>query len=258
MLKILKAVVIVAVGLLLLGSVATCLILIGVSLPNPNARAIVGVESSTETYLRNQTGAPLFITLTLPRSSLRLDTVWWGINSAPEAVGRAVVARHVFLACAGSTIPGPMLLEGSGDTLVADRPLDLAATGLMGKRKRYYPHQNVPLWTERLRQYQPAFSPSIRLRQLPHQPDSLRLTVAVAPQEAFMLAKTTRWLGQAPALARADSRPPCALAARVRWTDSLGRVQTHRVIFPDSSHLYTSEKDSTLGNYTQRRYLDYR
>lgn len=198
---------------------------------------------SSDVYLRNRNDSVFFLTLTVPRSSLQIDTVWWGVQVAPEAVGWAVAAVAPSLILANTVYPltGPVLLQGSGDTLVADKPIDLPATGLVGKRKLFYPHRNLPLWKERVRQFKPVFEPTMVIQPFAGQPDSVVMIVRLASDGTFLLAREEKRTMRRVELedVNEDGRidtlvvTAYALLPTVRWTDSLQHSHNRRVTSAD-------------------------
>ncbi|SDY34289.1 hypothetical protein [Hymenobacter psychrophilus] len=258
---IVKAIVFIVAG----GVILIILLLICLSMNDPRKREIyqqvVVAQDISEVYLRNQTNTELFMTLKVPRFSLQLDTVWWGIEIAPEAVGRAVVGHYLSPERAKYPFKAPILLQGSGDTLVADRAIDLPATGQVGKRKVFYPHQNLPLWKERVRHYKPTFEPKVLIQSFSGQPDSITVVVRVASYGTFLLAHEERTKVRDVNVEDLDEEAPAgsevyekttsfALLPTVRWTDSFHHSHKRRITSTDIQQARTTQpvRDSTEPN----------
>ena len=272
---IIKAIVFILVG----GVILIILFLVYLSMSNPGKmeamedpyhRSVVK-ETLSEVYLRNRTDSVLFVLLKVPRSPLQIDTIWWGVNAAPEAVGWAVatVAPYLTLGDIAYPLTAPVLLQGSGDTLVADKPIDLPATGQVGKRKLFYPHRNLPLWQERVRHFKPVFEPTMVIQPFPGQPDSVVIRIQVAAHSTFLLAReenrtmTTAELEDVNANGRMDTvvdeqRTSSVLLPNVRWTDSLHHSHKRRLTSTDIQKAHTTQpiRDSTELNKLVY-YLDY-
>ncbi|RPD47706.1 hypothetical protein DNI29_09680 [Hymenobacter sediminis] len=231
--------------------------------------AFLADQIISEVYLRNRTNAMLSLTLTVPRSSLQLDTVWWGVEIAPEAVGYAMVARNLTLGWIEYPVTAPVLLQGSGDTLVADKPIDLAATGMAGKRPAFYPHRNLSLWKSRLRQYKPAFESTVMLRPLSGKPDSIIVVVKIAPYDSLLLAQEQERPVEVTDPKNAEVGRPIdeateetisfALLPRVQWTDSLQRAHRQYIILADIKNA-RAKKNITVSKKPSKSiyYLDFK
>ncbi|HEX8426325.1 hypothetical protein [Hymenobacter sp.] len=228
-------------------------------------------ETTSEVYLRNRTDSVLFLMVTVSRSSLQMDTVWWGINVAPEAVGRAVAAVAPYLTLGKIVYPltAPILLQDSGDTLVADKPIDLPATGQVGKHKLFYPHRNLPLWKERVRQFKPAFEPTMIIQPFSGQPDSVVIIVRVTSYGTFLLAREEKRITKTVELedVNANGRKDTlideqttfsALLPKVRWTDSLHHSRKLYITLADIKKARTTQAIHDSAEYNKLTYyLDY-
>ncbi|WP_426492602.1 hypothetical protein [Hymenobacter sp. 102] len=258
---------------LLGGVILIILFLLFLSMNDPRKRAlyqqVVVAQSISEVYLRNLTNAELVMTLKIPRSSVQIDTVWWGVEIAPEAVGRAVVGHYLSPERAEDPFKAPILLQGSADTLVADKLIDLPATGRVGKREKFYPHQNLPLWKERVRQYKPAFEPRMLIQPFSGQPDSVTMVVRVTSRSTFLLAWEERTATRDVSVENPDRDVPAGsevyekttsftLLPSVRWRDSLHHSHKRRVT---SSDIQKARKTQPVRDSTEQNkliyYLDY-
>ncbi|GGG47923.1 hypothetical protein GCM10011378_25110 [Hymenobacter glacieicola] len=231
--------------------------------------AFLADQIISEVYFRNRTNAMLSLALTVPRSSLQLDTVWWGVEIAPEAVGYAMVARHLTLGWVEYPVTAPVLLQGSGDTLVADKPIDLAATGMAGKRPAFYPHRNLPLWKSRLRQYKPAFESTVTLRPLSGKLDSIIVVVKIAPYDSLLLAQEQERPVEVtepknvkegrPVDEAVEETISFALLPRVQWTDSLQRAHRQYITLADIKNA-RAKKTITVSKEPSKsiHYLDFK
>jgi len=273
---IVKTIAFVVVG----GVILIILFLLYLSMNNPNNRQalvnpyhdIVIKKTLSEVYLRNQTDSVLFLLLKVPRSSLQIDTIWWGVEVAPEAIGRAVAATAPYISLGDTVYPltAPIVVQGTGDTLVADKPIDLPATGQVSKRKLFYPHRNLPLWKERVRHFKPVFEPTMVIKSFSGQPDSVVLIVQVTSSGTFLLAREERSTMKTVELEDMNDNglmdtvvhrknTSFALLPTVQWTDSLHHSHKRHITWTDIKKARSTRffRDST--DHTNRiYYLDYR
>lgn len=256
-------------ALLLFGLV--CLLLILVSSGDPNREQVIAptAHRTTELYLRNRTAAPLLLSLRVPRTHLTLDTAWWGLETDAAAVGQAVVVRGSAADVLRPWLRRPVLLAGSADTLVAAAYPGDPSLRHPGPHRRFEPGRNLDLWGKRLRQALPVFAEAVRAEPLPGQPDTLRLTVAVAPDSSFLLLRHTE--GFYPAEFYPDGAsvagyfepdptlPRFLLRPTVRWQD--GRPRPPQQMLPLAQWLRMSagpENQLPAENQQRVQYLDFR
>lgn len=208
-------------------------------------------QGGQQVYLRNRTGAPLQVALTVPRTALDVDTVWWGISTNGTAVGRAAVVRKLY-------VPGlrphlaPPALFGTADTLVA------AGFYYPGKYRtfRWYQNPNSDLWMARAKQPYPALNSALRALPLFSEPDSVRLVFSVAPDSVLQAASLD--MGFRHSDPDKHWIDPEGSKLLVNWRDRAGQV--HRQPFPTRHWLDTMERVADQRgkhNYQLTHYADY-
>lgn len=247
------------------------LIVAKMTLPDKREVRVPEPRIMAQVWVRNQTRSPLVVTLPLARSSVPMDTVWWGVDIAPEAIGRAILAPGLTIEGVGY-YPGAIPLEGSEDTLVAHTRVDFAPSGRVGKRKLFYPERNLPVWKQRLRNYKPVIEESVRLRLLPRQPDSVMVVIRLAPGGTFLVAQQVRMYNgakESPAEAivqagftadgLSEEMYPFAVYATLHWMDSRHRPHQHRLTATDIHAAFPTKPDSVdLTSSRTIHYIDYR
>jgi len=213
-------------------------------------------ENSQHVYLRNRTGYPLRVALTVPRTALDVDTVWWGITTNGSAVVRSAVVRKLYVPDLRYNLTAPALL-GAADTLVAAGFEE--QTQYLGKHRTFdwYQNPNSDLWLARASQPYPTLSSAVQVLSLPSRPDSVQLVFSVAP-DSVLWAATLRmgfrhndpdrhWIGHdGPKL-------------MVSWRDRAG--QGHRQPFPTNHWLDTMQgvaRQRGEHTYLLTHYVDYR
>lgn len=206
-------------------------------------------------YLRNRTGTPLRVELTVPRAALGVDTVWWGITTHGTALVRAAVVRQLYVPGLELHLTAPVLLSGAADTLV---PAGFQnEMRYLGNHRTFNLYQNMDLWVTRAKQARPAFSPGVQVLPLPTQPDSVRLILSVAPDSLLWVATVSSgfshgdpdrsWIGHH------------GLKPVVNWRDRAGRF--HRRPFPTNHWLDAMQQVADQRgrhSYHLTHYVDYR
>lgn len=268
--------------------VGVIVLLIAVSLPNGTELHSLGPERTTTTdiYLRNRTAAPMRVVLTVPRSALQPDSVWWPVAISPEAVGQAL-ALHDSLVAQGLHYPllAPLLLPGTADTLI-DANFDESLPRALIHHKRYNNRPSTHEHTHRHFISPPESGQAVGLRSVPGAPDSLHLVLALAPGDSLRIARrrVNYFLNEtgmllamdgeeapySPPYSPLDAAPPrqqpydgpppyCPPTVRVQWIDAQGRVRQQRP--PLGALLRLPDAGVTLptvGHRLVRRYWDYR
>ncbi|WP_460503356.1 hypothetical protein, partial [Hymenobacter agri] len=182
-------------------------------------------SNSESVYVRNQTGQPLHLTLTVARAALQLDTVWWGIDMhSYEYREMGFVQRLTDIRADGLQYPPPMrlpvLVRNSADTLVRE---------IFRERRQdiNFPHPwDQEPWLTRQEQPQPdtaEWARGVALDPLPGVPDSVRFTFALAPDSTFLVARRSMRLHHSdPDRIEGED---LYLRPVVQWTNARG---THR------------------------------
>lgn len=213
-------------------------------------------ENSQQVYLRNRTGSPLQVALTVPRTALGVDTVWWGITTNGTAVVRAAVVRELYVPGLRRNLAAPALF-GAADTLVAAGFEN--AVYYPGKYRTFNWYQNPDsdLWMARARQPYPALSSAVRVLPLPSQPDSVQLVFSVAPDS--MLWAATLSMGFRHSDPDRKWIDYDGLKLMVNWRDRAGQV--HRRPFSTIHWLDTMQRVARQRgehDYHLTHYADYR
>ena len=215
-------------------------------------------SNSESVYVRNQTGQPLRLTLTVARAALQLDTVWWGVAThIYEYREMGFVQRLTDIRAHGLQYPAPMrlpvLVRNSADTLVRE---------IFRERRRdiNFPHPwDQEPWLTRQEQPLPdtaEWARGVVLEPLPGVPDSVRFTFALAPDSALLVARRGMRLHHSDPdrIEGEDWR----LRPVVQWTNTRG---THRHLAPVAAaqNLLAATAPTTFGaNYSWVHYLNYR
>lgn len=216
-----------------------------------------GWENEQQVYLRNRTGTPMQVALTVPRAALSVDTVWWGITTSGTAVVRAAVVRELNVPGLHPHLTAPVLLPGAADALVAAGFKN--AMSYLGKHRTFnwYQNQDSDLWMARTKQARPALGSELQVLPLPTQPDSVRLVFSVAPDSLLWAATVStgfhhsdpdrHWMGSD------------GLKSMVSWRDRAG--QFHRRPFPTKHWLDAMQRVAAQRgehSYHLTHYADYR
>jgi len=207
-------------------------------------------STTTEVYLRNRTATPLRVMFTVARPVLHPDTIIWGVGLSPQALGVALVqADSLVVEDLRYPLAAPLLLPGTADTVVIAGYTGRLPPALR-QRRRFNIHANQSN-PKRLRSFNaaPLFDLTVRVQRVPGQPDSLRLTLLLAPDSVLRVGrrKIAYYLGEGsrfPVIEGEDvpseipyrptyevSSPPPVyhpLAMRVQWRDAQGRWQQQR------------------------------
>lgn len=231
---------------LLLGGVLLLLaVFVGPALLSP------GWENSQQVYLRNRTGAPLRVELTVPKTAVTVDTVWWGVAGNMDGIGRAAVVNQLVLQGHRHPLAAPVLLPGSADTLVIYRQYN-ARSG----RRFFNPWSNLELWVGRMHQPQPAFNREVAVLEVGALADSVRLQLAVAPDSTLWVATVGTGFRHSDPDESWVSRD--GLRPVVSWRDQAGLP--HQQPFPTNHWLDTMEQVAARRgqhSYQLTHYVDY-
>jgi hypothetical protein len=213
-------------------------------------------ENSQQVYLRNRTGTPLQVALTVPRTALGVDTAWWGITTNGTAVVRAAVVRELNVPGLRRNLAAPALL-GAADKLVAAGFENIVYYPGKYRTFNWYQNPDSDLWMARAEQPRPAFNAELRVLPLPSRSDSVQLVFSVAPDSLLWTATLSagfrhsdpdkHWLGR---------EGPKLL---VSWRDRAGHPQ--RQLFPTNRWLDSMQRVADRRgehNYQLTHYADYR
>lgn len=246
--------------LVLVGSVVTLyllgmLLVMGVFVVPAVLGSFDAWENDQQVYLRNRTGTPLLVALTVPRAALGVDTVWWGITTNGSAVVRAAVVRELHVPGLRPNLTPPALL-GAADTLVA-AGFELQMQYLGKHRTFNWYNQDMDLWMNRAKQPRPALSTEVQALPLFTQPDSVQLVFSVAPDSTLWAATVnTGFRHSDPDESWIKHDGPKLL---VSWRDQTG--QLHRQPFPTNYWLDTMQQVADQRgsqSYRLTHYADYR
>jgi len=213
-------------------------------------------ENSQQVHLRNRTGSPLQVALTVPRTSLGVDTVWWGITTNGTAVVRAAVVRELYVPGLRSHLAAPALF-GAADTLVAAGFENTVYYPGKYRTFNWYQNPDSDLWMARAKQPYPTLSSAVQVLPLLSRPDSVQLVFSVPPDSMLWAATLSggfrhsdpdrHWIGH--------DGPKMM----VNWRDRAG--QAHRRRFPTNHWFDTMERVARQRgehNYQLTHYADYR
>jgi hypothetical protein len=255
------------------------LILIGPNAPLELSTAPAWT-TTTEVHLRNRTATPLQVMFTVARPALHPDTIIWGVDLSPQALGVALVqVDSLVIEDLRYPLAAPLLLPGTADTVViAGYAGSLPPAPRQRRRFNIHANQSNPT---RLRSFNaaPIFDPTVRVQRVPGQPDSLRLTLLLAPDSTVRVGrrKIAYYPGEGSRFPVIEgdnvpsetpyrptyevSSPPPAyypLAMRVQWRDAQGRWQQQRPPVAALMQLPAAELVLPGAGYQLvRRYWDY-
>lgn len=215
-------------------------------------------SNSESVYVRNQTGQPLQLTLTVARAALQFDTVWWGIDMhSYEYREMGFAQRLTGIQTDGLRYPDPVqlpvLVRNSADTLVRE---------IFGERRRdlYFPHPwDREPWPTRRQQPPPdtaEWARGVALAPLPGVPDSVRFTFALAPDSAFLVARRSLRLHHSDPdrIEGEDLR----LRPSVQWTNARGTHRQPALVAAAQNLLRATAPTAYGANYHWVHYLNYR
>ncbi|MFD2785697.1 hypothetical protein [Hymenobacter rubripertinctus] len=213
-----------------------------------------GWKNDQQVYLRNYTGQPMQVELTVPRSAVTVDTVWWGLAESGSAIGRAIVVKQLVIRGRPYPLKTPLLLPGTADTLLVEEAPGIVK--LLGYTY-FNPWADLPLWTERMSQPIPAFGRGGSIMAVRTPADSLRLQLLLAPDSTFWVATLGAGLRHSDpdeSWVTQDFLKPV-----VSWRDHTGRQ--HREPFPAGEWLLKMESvQRQRGNvdFHLAHYVDYK
>lgn len=219
-----------------------------------------GWHHSQDVFVRNQTSAPLLLTFTLPRSTLEMDTVWWGIAGKDWGIEREVgyAVRLTALTADGFRYRAPyqlpVLLTGTADTLVSiDTRSDLGR----GYVTRLWDREP---WLTRQHQVAPSagdFARGIGLTVRAASPDSVLLTFPLAPDSSFLVARRSLRLHHSdPDQIEGEE---LLLRPIVRWVNAAGTQVDHHIAAAAAlRQLEVAAQLERSNTYQLTHYLNYR
>jgi hypothetical protein len=213
-------------------------------------------EGRQQVYLRNRTGTPLQVSLTVPRTALSVDTVWWGITTNGTAVVRAAVVRELYVPGLRPHLAAPALF-GAADTLVAAGYEHSVYYPGKYRAFNWYQNPDSDLWMDRAKQPYPTLSAAVQVLPLFSEPDSARLVFSVAPDSALCAA--TLNMGFRHSDPDRHWIAPEGPKLRVNWRDRTG--QAYQRPFPTNHWLDTMElvaRQRGEHSYQLTHYADYR
>jgi len=129
---------------------------------------------------------------TVARPALHPDTIIWGIDLSPQALGVALVqADSLVIEDLRYPLAAPLLLPSTADTVVIAGYTGSLPPALR-HRRRFNIQANQPN-PQRLRSFNaaPIFDPTVQVQRVPGQPDSLRLTLLLAPDSTLRVGRRT-------------------------------------------------------------------
>jgi hypothetical protein len=219
-----------------------------------------GWHHSQDVVVRNQTSAPLLLSFTLPRSTLEMDTVWWGIagkgQGAERAVGYALCLTELTAEDLRYHLPFRLsiLLTATADTLVSfDMRTDLGR-GNVPRRWDQEP------WLTRQQQEAPSaddFARGSGLRVRAAGADSVFFTFVLAPDSSFLVARRSLGLRHSdPDRMEAEE---FQLRPTVQWVNAAGtQIDRYIPVAAAQRQLEVAAQQERSNDYHLIHYLNYR